>query len=485
MYASYSAVLVVRILVFFFLVASCLGADVGGSAAVSASYALTAGSVNYSDAIGSPTFFGALSSIPTNWGYQFFAGLPTELLIEVFTHACGSYHGARRAFVRTRSALALTPHRLVSDVRRWTSHWTAGILDIKLKCDTLYSLLYSHSSVSAPRMFPSRTIAVLAPFFSRCSRLCLVLEDRTALPDVLQRLRRSRADFLETFSLSRVTLPFAMGKLLPVVFKPRRLFAGSDFPALRRVTVVNATVGWFDLRFYARLNDLILICLVYPVNPTTLRLYRILDRARRLLRLCLQRIQCEDLLDVGLPPLSLPLLRVLELDLDGSVGVSCILAVCSMPALTSLSVCLGGDEDVALLLQCAPSMRTITSLSINGTAQDASLITALYAVFPRVISLDLSRATPAYFRALYDPTRRLPHMFLGLEKLSVIDVSLAEIKLVLERRTSATPLRRLTVHRAAQWDCLVALLWCLVTFAEDQFTVDPDPSFDRRWFDDA
>ncbi|KAJ7703373.1 hypothetical protein B0H16DRAFT_1705024 [Mycena metata] len=468
-----------------FLVTSSLAAHVGGSAAISASYALSGGNNQYSTAIGSPTFFGALSSVPTNWSYQFFAGLPTELLIEVFSHACGTYHGARRAFVRTRSAIALTPHRLVSDVRRWTSHWTTGVLDIKLKCDTLYSLLYSVSSASAPRMFPSRTIAVLAPFFSRCSRLCLVLEDRTALPEVLQRLRRTRTDLLETFSLSRVTLPFAMGQVLPIVFKPRRLFAGSDFPALRHVSIVNATVGWFDLRFYAGLDDLIFICLLYPVNPTTLRLYYILDRARRLLRLCLQRIQCEDLLDLGLPPLSLPLLRVLELDLDGSVGVSCIFAVCSMPALTSLSVCLGGDEDVTLLLGCAHSMGTITSLTINGTAQDTALITALYAVFPRVLSLDLSRATPAYFRALYDPTRRLPHMFMGLEELSVIDVSLVDLKLMLERRTTAPHLRRLTAHRASERDSFDALLWCLANFTEEQFTVDPDPSFNLRWFDDA
>ncbi|KAJ7715757.1 hypothetical protein B0H16DRAFT_1477172 [Mycena metata] len=467
------------------LVASSFGASVGSAAAVSAALALPSGDGFHANAVRAAGFFGTLPSRPTDWNHDFFSRLPTELVVDVLSAACGSYHGSRRVFVRTRSAVALTPHRLVTDVRRWTSHWASGILDLKLKCDTLYSLIYRVSTASAPRMFPARTIAVLAPYFWRCSRLCLVLEDRTALPDVLQRLRRTRADFLTTFSLTRVTLPFSSVDILPVVCNPRRLFSPSTFPALTVFRACNASVGWGDLRYYAGLDDLIFIHLTWPVNPTTLKLYRILRRAARLLRLCMQRIQCEDLLDLPVPPVSLPRLRVLELDLDGSVGVACILAVCSMPALTSLSVNIGGDADLALLLQCAPSMRSVTSLAINGTAEDAALVTTLYLTFPLMLSLDLAHATPIYFQALYDPERRSPHMFPLLEELSVIDVTLNDVRLMLERRTSGPPLRHLTVHRGSQWDCVNALLWFLTNFTAEQFEVDPEPSLERPWFDDA
>ncbi|KAJ7037576.1 hypothetical protein C8F04DRAFT_1256786 [Mycena alexandri] len=487
--------------------ASSFGANVGSAAAVSASYAGSVGHGDYANAVRSQGFFGALPSIAADRGNQLLSSLPTELLVDMFSFACGRYHSDRRAFVRTRSAIActcrlwcllidavphfwsaytVTPHKLVADVRRWTSHWSTGILDLKLKCDTLYSLIYSVSTASAPRMFPSRTIAVLAPYFSRCSRLCLVLEDRTALPDVLRRLRRTSAEFLVSFALSRVTLPFARGQVLRVVFRPPRLFARSDFPRLRRLLLSNATVGWCDLRYYAALYDLIFIDLLYPVDLSTFKLYRILQRAVCLARLCLRRVPCADLLDLTLPPLSLPSLRVLELDIDESVGVSCVLAVCNMPALSSLSICIGGDDDLAFLVQCAYSMRTITALSINGTAQDVALITTLYSYFPLLLSLDLSRATPTYFQALYDPARGVPHMFPLLEVLSVIDVSLSDIRIMLERRTSLPSLWCLIVSRASERESLSALVWCLTAFpTEEQFVVDPEPTFVRPWFEDA
>ncbi|KAJ7765352.1 hypothetical protein B0H16DRAFT_1717898 [Mycena metata] len=443
---------------------------------------------------------------PRKFRNSFFALLPVELLLEILYFACGSYHASKAFFVRTRGRLAasrrlwrtlvqsspffwnsldLTPHRLVADVRQWTSHWTLGRLDLRLKCSDLYSLYYPTLISSAPRMLPSRTIAVISPFFSRCYRLCLVLEDTFALPDVLDRLRSTRGDHLQYFSLTRVSFPLFRYRVPAIVFNPRRLFAKTGLPMLRRLRLDNATVGWRDNRFYALLFDLVLANLVGAVSPTTLNFYRLLQRATLLRRFYVHCVLCEQLLDVALPPVQLLDLAVLDLRLGESAGVACVLSRCIMPSLTSLTLHMASDSELALFMHCANAMGSVVKLSINASSTDLAACSTLYSSFPRVRFLDLSHATPYFFAALSDRVGESFH-FPSLEELSVVDIPLPDLRATLDRRAPVClPLKQLTVFRAVTTlRDLAELEWFEDALKDGVLSVDPEPSSVRPWFDD-
>ncbi|KAJ7758615.1 hypothetical protein B0H16DRAFT_1720705 [Mycena metata] len=438
----------------------------------------------------------------------YFDRLPLELTVDILASACGSYRTSRRDFLQTRrvvghtcrywchvvhsvavfwNALDVTPHLRVSEVRHWVSHWGTGLLDLKMRFDDLYSLRYALYGAGAPRLYPQETIDVFAPYFSRCKRLALILEEVHALPEFLDRLRRARADHLVQFSITRVTLPFASGPLGRSVTRPRRLFARTGFPSLRRLRLENTTVGWWDLRFYAYLFDLILLRLAFPVNMSTVQFYRILLRATQLRRLCVKQVPCDALLDLSLPAVYLPSLRVLDLELDGSVGVACVLSICVLPALSTLSIYLSSDEELRLFLHCAAAMASITQLSINGALTDLSAVSRLYSLLPRVVILDLSRAGPVFCHALYDHRRGDPHLCPLLEELRVINVPLLQLRSMLELRIAASrPVRRLTMYRVYDLvETVDDLAWYFDTFQAGDLEIDPPTSFDRSWTDDA
>ncbi|KAJ7029812.1 hypothetical protein C8F04DRAFT_1187324 [Mycena alexandri] len=453
-------------------------------------------------ALGS-SVFGTLAAFPKNWVHIFINCLPIEVIVEILAFACGSYHRSRASFLRTRRKLAstcilwrllvdafpqfwtaftVTPHQLVSVIDSWTSHWHARILDLVVKCDDLYSLHYPRALKSAPRMVPSRTIAVVAPYFSRCSRLRLVLDMHHALPDVLERLRRAGAYYLRTFSLTGTTLPFVTTPPPRVVFKPKCLFR-TGIPGLQCLKLDNTTVGWPDARFYPELHDLILLNLVFAIAPRTIQLYRALCRAAHLRWLCVQLVQCDDLLPLPIAPILLPDLRVVVLHLDGSVGVACVLSMCVMRSLETLTVGLDTNAEVLLLLKCASAMESVTNLSVNGTASNPALVAALYHHFPHLRILDLSRATPVYFAALRGVEDVGPMFFSHLEELSVLGIQLDSLRrLLVERSTAFPPLRRLVAYRVDDWSEDDNLPW-FYSYFNDNFLVDPDPTFAGSWFD--
>ncbi|KAJ7715215.1 hypothetical protein B0H16DRAFT_510402 [Mycena metata] len=422
--------------------------------------------------------------------------LPLELVLRILIFACGGYRAGRLAFLRTRRYIAhtchlwrsivesvshfwrtldVTPHLRISEVRHWISHWSTARLDLKLKFDDLYSLRYVPSSAGPPRMYPQHTIAVFAPYFARCARLTLVLEDAHALPDVLDRLRRTRADHLVELSITRITLPLQSAPLARTVSRPRRLFANSAPQELGRLRADGVSVGWGDLRLFTNLYDLILLNLLYPVNMATIQFYRLLFRAAQLCRLCVKRVSCEELLVLPVPPIHLPLLRVLDLHLDGSLGVSCVLSHCIAPALTSLSVYLPSDDELYLLLHCASAMSSVTTLSVNGSLTDVFAASRLYALLPRLVHLDLTRATPGYCEALYDGRRQDPHLCPVLEELRVISVPLSLLRSILELRAAASrPVRRLVMYRV--YDMVETdddLDWYLQEYSDGDILIDP------------
>ncbi|KAJ7764352.1 hypothetical protein B0H16DRAFT_1454892 [Mycena metata] len=413
--------------------------------------------------------------------FLLFDCLPLELVIAILVFACGRYRSCRRTFLYTRrcishtcqrwrflvhsvsdfwTALTVTPHARVSEVNDWISHWRTGLLDLRLQFDTLYSLYYSPSTDDERRMFPRRTVSVFAPFFSRCARLSLVLEDYRALPQVLRRLRRASANHLVSFAIRRVTLPFVLAPVHGSVRKPRRLFSGSGFPRLKCLLLDNATVGWNDSRYYAGLDDFVLRNVGAELELTPALLCSILCWASKLCRL----------------------LHTLDLHLDGSVSIARILSVCRMPALSSLSVFVPVGQDLVLMLQCASSMTSITSLTINGASTDLTAISRLYSHFPLLTVLDVSLASPQFCYALFDMRREDPHLCPALQELRVVDVPLLRLRTLLEARTAASlPVSRLTMCRVFN---LVEtdndIQWFFDTYEEEDLIIDPEPTFERK-----
>lgn len=260
----------------------------------------------------------------------------------------------------------------------------------------------------------------------------------------------------------------------------------SLFPLLRRLRLENATVGWTDPRYYGRLDEFILFKIGVELALSPLRLYTILRLAGTLLRMCLYRVSCEGPLDASLPPIHLPRLHTLHLRLEGSIGVVRVLSTCRMPALSSLTLFLPSGTELLLFLQCAPAMASITSLAIDGSSGDLPCISRMYSHFPLLLILDLSRATPSFCDALYDPLREDPHMCPKLQELRVINMPLQPLRRLLEMRSSASrTISRLSVSRV--FDVIESddeMDWFYDAYSEEDLLVDPEPSFGRLWWED-
>jgi hypothetical protein len=374
----------------------------------------------------------------------------------------------------------LNPCRLVSDVVEWTSHFALpGLpLDIRLRFDDFFPLLYPASTPHAPRLSMEGTLAAIEPHIHRCRRL-FIAADQIAYPPVVSMLQQMDARLLVSLTLCSVVLPFLSPPTHYAARNPR-LFLPFGAPCLEYLRLVSASVGWKNLALYGGLRVLAITTIPEFLRPTGSQLWRMFERMQKVARLSLRDISCSplDFLFHGI--VTLPCLVELDIRFRGSVNLAMLLSRVQAPSLHIVTTFIDTPDDLDCLMTCGSLFTSITSFAVSCTIRmDRMRLAELFESMPLLEVLDLSHATSEFFEALFAPG--LPFFFPYLRELHLFDVVPTMIRVYLRRRMIASiSLQLVSLVRADEAWFAPDLEWIRNELGSGNLIVNPTADHSRR-----
>jgi hypothetical protein len=362
----------------------------------------------------------------------------------------------------------------------WTQHFSLpGLpLDLRLRFDDFFPLIYPASTPEEPRLCTHGTIEAIEPFLSRCRRL-FVSFDQVAYPLIMPMLQRMDASLLVSLTLCGVVLPFVS----PSNYRPTRnphLFGPFGAPCLQFVRLVTASIGWRALALYVSLRVLVLTALPEYLHPTGNQLWRILETMQQIVKLSLRDVSCTPLDFLVQGVVTLPRLVELDIRFHANINLAILLSRVHAPSLRIVTTFINSPDDLECLMTSCGLFASITSFTIScNVRMDRFRIAELLESMPLLESLDLSGATSEFFEALFAPG--LPLFFPRLSELHLFDIVPTMVRVYVRRRTVAgIAIRLVTLLKADEVWFAPDLDWIREELGPGNFIVNATSDRSRR-----
>ncbi|KAF8166595.1 hypothetical protein K438DRAFT_1775030 [Mycena galopus ATCC 62051] len=310
----------------------------------------------------------------------------------------------------------------------------------------------------------------------QCRELSIYASDHPVLTAFSAILVGRRFPMLEDLSVVLLG-EYVYGRLqhMPVV---NRIMAGTLLGANppTQLRLSGFCLAWNSVEPYGNLTTLLLHRIDRRSAPTLSDLQLVFRTAQRLRRLSISEVHCTGALG-DLHPIILPWLQSFHLHISANAPIAALMALFRAPVLRQLdlSAAPGADElvddELAILLECAPMVTAVTHLSLKGYYFPWQGAAILERLVPLVTHLDLGCGS----RALCYTLTYCEPSWPKLRCLEVMDADFSDAvtlctKYVLERLTVCNSGRReYTEQQQTQLQALVP-----------QLVIEPDRRI--KWF---
>ncbi|KAJ6462344.1 hypothetical protein C8R47DRAFT_1225493 [Mycena vitilis] len=394
------------------------------------------------------------------------AALLPEILVQVLLLGCGTYLGYREHFLNNRGTFSLVcrrwrtiivscgsfwssyvfrPLRRRSTFELWTSRFNGHSLELIVELDR--HLLWTDASLD--ELTVDETINSLISFLPSCRKLIIEAADiipLTRLTGIMSTISMPNLRYLALISepvnslaaMSHAYQPTHLS--IPTPYAPAfiPMEIGPSF-----IRLSGLVLTWTHHMYYANVTTLILQYFSVLDAPAIEQLHAVLGAAKLIRRLSMNGIYCEPS-TLDLSDLLLPRLEELQLRMGGNGPVGRLVSSIIAPKLQILHLFIDGVPDMTVLTGCAPLLRGVETLVVDGEQCGRSSIVQLFKLMPRVLECDMSMSSCTFFGALKSGG---PTVFPLLRSLVLTDRHFAELKqFVVSRASGVTPLDKLHVR---------------------------------------